>query len=249
MTLPVTFATLTAGNQPLSLIDTQSAALGALGVIPCAAAGQNAITLTPNANTPTISGYTDLAPSFSFVAAQTSNSSVTLNVAGLGARNAYKWNGQQTMAGGDTIAGSVYKATFLTALNSGAGGFVVDSVGVNNAWVDFDFIVDGGGNPITTGVKGFLRVPWAAVIFNWQLMADQAGSAVVDILRGTNFTVPTTSIVGTGNKPFLTAQQLDGQAVSGWTSTALASNDWLGFQIVSSSTITRLTITLQMSKQ
>src|SRR5262252_4318177 len=132
MALPVNFAGLSAGNQPLSLIDTQSAALGALGGIPCAAAGTNAIALTPNTNTPVVLSYTDLAPSFSFAAAATSTGAVTLNVAGLGARNAYKWNGSTIVGNGDLISGFVYKATFLTALNGGAGGFVVDTIGVNN---------------------------------------------------------------------------------------------------------------------
>src|SRR6266436_9254795 len=127
MALPVTFATLTGGNQPLSLLDTQFAAVAALGGIPCAAAGQNTISLTPFSSTPTIAAYTDLAPSFLFAAAQTSNGSVTINVNLVGARNAYKWNGQAALGANDLIAGSIYRATFLTALNGGAGGFAVDS--------------------------------------------------------------------------------------------------------------------------
>jgi hypothetical protein len=128
LALPVTFTNLSAGNQPLSLFDTQFAAVAALGVIPCSASGQNAIVLTPNANTPTISGYTDLAPSFSFAAAQTSSTTVTINVAGIGARNAYRNNGLTQCAANDLVAGNVYKATFLSALNTGAGGFVVDVI-------------------------------------------------------------------------------------------------------------------------
>lgn len=247
MALPVTFATLTAGNQPLSLLDTQSAALGALGVIPCAAAGQNTVTLTPNANTPTISGYTDLAPSFSFVAAQTANSAITLNVAGLGARNAYKWNGQQAMGSGDLVAGSVYKATFLTALNSGAGGFVVDSVGVANNFAEFEFIIDGGGVAITTGNKGWLKVPWAGFVGFWTVLADQSGAIVVDILKGNN-TFPSVSMIGAGNKPTLSAQQINSAAPTGWTSTSFIANDWLAFNVPSVSTVTRVTVDLSIGK-
>src|SRR6266853_5256835 len=132
MALPVTFATLTGGNQPLALLDTQFSAVAALGSIPCAAAGQNTIALTPFTNTPTVSSYPDLAPSFVFAAAQTSNGAVTINVNGVGARNAYKWNGAVQCGSGDIVAGSVYRATPLQALNAGAGGFVVDAIGVNN---------------------------------------------------------------------------------------------------------------------
>lgn len=247
MSLPVTFATLQSGNQPLSLIDTQSAALGALGVIPCAAAGQNSITLTPNANTPTIASYTDLAPSFSYTAAQTSNGSVSISVAGIGARQAYKWNGQQVMGTGDSVAGSVYKATFLTALNSGSGGFVVDSIGVNNSVSSIEFVIAGGGVAITTGIKGYIRVPWAATITSWNVIADQTGSIVVDILRANN-AVPITSMVGGGVAPVLSSQQIGGTAPSGWTSTALAASDFLGFNVTSATTVTQATVILNVAK-
>lgn len=247
MALPVTFATLAAGNQPLSLFDTQFAAVGALGVIPCAAAGQNSITLTPNANTPAVSSYTDLAPSFSYVAAQTSNGSVTLNVASIGSRQAYKWNGQVAMGSGDSIAGSVYKATFLTALNGGSGGFVVDAVGVTNNITAVEFIIDGGGSAITTGVKGFIEIPFAATVASWAVMADQTGSIVIDILRANN-AVPSVSMIGAGNKPTLSSAQYNFQLPSSWTSTTLSQTDWLGFSVSSASTVTRVTALLNLAK-
>src|ERR1700719_4126836 len=132
MALPVTFATLSGGNQPLALLDTQFAAVASLGSIPCAAAGQNTIALTPFSGAPTVSSYPDLAPSFVFAAAQTSNGSVQINAALVGARNAYKWNGSIQCGNGDIIAGNVYRATPLQALNVGAGGGVAGAVWANN---------------------------------------------------------------------------------------------------------------------
>src|SRR5258708_40012863 len=123
MTLPVTFATLAAGNQNLALIDTQFAAIGALSVIPCTATGQNAVVLTPNANTPIITGYTDLTPVFAWKQAQTSSGAVTIQVIGQPALNAYKNNGQTAMGSGDLQAGFAYQAVALASLNGGAGGF------------------------------------------------------------------------------------------------------------------------------
>src|SRR5215469_4716294 len=228
MPLPITFATLNLGNQPLSDFDTQFAAVGALGTIPCTATGNNAIALTPAANTPTISSYTDLAPVFSFAAAGTSTSSVTINVNSLGARNAYKWGGAMALGAGDLVSGSIYKVTFLTALNAGAGGFVLDAVGVNNNLVGLPFIIDGGGSTITTGAKGsILPIPWAATINQWSVIADQSGSITIDILRLNNG-VPVSSIVGGGTKPTLSSSQFNGQQTpSGWTSTALVAGDVL----------------------
>jgi len=243
MALPVNFAALTGGNQPLSLLDTQFSAVAALGSIPCAAAGQNTISLTPFTNTPTVVSYTDLAPSFVFAAAQTSTGSVQINAALIGARNAYKWNGAQQCGGGDIVAGQVYRATPLQALNGGAGGFVVDTVGLNNNATSIQFIIDGGGVAITTGVKGYLHIPWFETITFWNVIADQSGSIVIDVLRA-NAAVPTVSMIGGGNKPTLSAAQLAGAAPSGWTSTSLASADFIGFQVISANTVTKVTVEL-----
>jgi hypothetical protein len=246
--LPVIFATLPGGNQPLSLFDTQFAAVSALGAVPCAAAGQNTIALTPFANTPTIASYPDLQPSFVFAAAQTSNGSVTINASLVGARNAYKWNGLQQCGSGDIVAGFVYRATPLAALNGGLGGFVVDAIGVNNNAVDFEVVIDGGGSPIATGPKGFFRIPYGCTIATWSVIADQSGSISIDILR-TNGAIPITSIVGGGTKPNLTAQQFVGPtAPVGWTSTTLAPNDYLGITVSSAATVTRVTLILSLLK-
>ena len=127
MPLPVTFATLTQGNQPLSLLDTQFSALSALIEIPCVASGQNTITLTPANNTPTIAAYTNLTPTFAWVQPQTTTGAVTIGLAGLTQLNAYGSNGGVALGSGDLSAGNTYICSFNSALNSGAGGFVVDS--------------------------------------------------------------------------------------------------------------------------
>ena len=244
MPLPIIFGAITTATDPLSLLDTNYNAVAALGSIPCTATGQNTIALAPGMNTPTISSYPDLAPSFVFAAAQTSNGAVTINVNGVGARNAYKWNGAQQCSSGDIIAGFVYLATPLQALNSGAGGFVVDTIGVRNSEAAIEFVIDGGGVAITTGNKGAFNLPFDATIQSWRVLADQSGSIVVDILRANN-AVPVTSIVGGGNAPTLSAAQIaNSGALVGWTSTVLAFNDWVAFNVTSVATITRATVAL-----
>ncbi len=247
MALPVVFATLAAGNEALALLDTQFAAVGALGIVPCTATGTNAIALAPNANTPAISAYANYL-SFSFVAAATCTSAVTINVNSAGALNAYKWGGASPLVAGDIVIGSTYRATYNLALNGGAGGFAVDCIGVNNNVAVIPFIISGGGVAITTGAKGFLPVPWACTISSWSLIADQSGSITIDILRLNN-AVPVTSIVGAGTKPALSAAQFAGlQTPSGWTSTALAANDWLGFTVSTVATVTQVTLALNLAK-
>jgi len=247
MPLPVIFGAITTATDPLSLLDTNYNAVAALGSIPCTATGQNAITLVPGPNTPTISSYPDLAPSFVFAAAQTSNGAVTIS-AGPGFRNAYKWNGSVQCGSGDIVAGLVYRATPLQALNAGAGGFVVDAIGVLNTRFDIGFIIDGGGVAITNGVKGYIRIPFSATLAFWSLMADQSGSIVIDIFRA-QAAIPTVSMVGGGNKPTLSASQFANAVTPvGWTSTVFAINDWIGFNVVSASTVTRVTAILGSDK-
>lgn len=248
MSLPITFATLGAGNQPLQDFDTQFAAVAALGVIPCSASGQNAIALTPFVNTPTITSYTDLAPSFIFAAAQTTTGGVTASVAGIGFRNVYKRNGSLAAGANDIIAGNVYRLVPLQALNGGVGGFVVDpfTQAINTA--ELPFIIAGGGTAITTGVKGYMPVPFGATITGWSVIADQSGSISIDIFRANN-AVPTVSIISTGNKPTLTSQQFVGNtAPSGWASTVLVAQDYLGYNVVSAATVTQVTVNLFLTK-
>ncbi len=127
MPLPVAFANLT--NPTLPQLDQNFVALGALVPIPCTVSGTNTITMTPAANTPTI---TALAPYTQF--------SGVVNVSNTGATNiiAAGFNGPTglpayndtpggpvALAGGEMIAGNAFTAMYDPALNGGAGGFHV----------------------------------------------------------------------------------------------------------------------------
>ena len=158
MTLPVYFSTLHGGPQPLSLLDRQFAAVGALVTIPCdySSIDGNAIVLTPRANTPVITGYTDLVPEFAFVAAQQSSGPVTINVMGqpmsvwdsdagsqppgsgqpqipapvpLGAKPAFKDDGVYAVGTTDIVAGGVYTCRYVQSLGGQNGGFLVSTLG------------------------------------------------------------------------------------------------------------------------
>jgi hypothetical protein len=127
MTLPVTFATLTQGNQPLSLLDEQFAAIGEFTVIPCTASGPaNSVTLTPTASGPPVTSYNSLSPLFVWTQNTTTTGLATIAISGLPALSAYKNNGAIAIGSGDLVAGLTYQAVYNPLLNSGAGGFVVN---------------------------------------------------------------------------------------------------------------------------
>lgn len=114
-----------------------------------------------------------------------------------------------------------------------------------NRGVGFPFVIDGGGIPIVTGIKGFVPIPYPATITGWTLLADVTGSISVDVWKAPFASYPPTvanTICG-GTPPTLSAA-LSGQLLTliGW-STAVAAGDVLGFNVSSTSgTITRVTV-------
>ena len=150
------------------------------------------------------------------------------------------YNGAATITGATTLTGNV--TLNATSYTFGAGAATGFWTGIA-AQVSVAIVIDGFGAVIGTGQKGQLRIPFNATITRWDVMADQSGSVVIDILRANN-AIPSVSMVGAGNKPTLTASQFTGAAVSGWTSTALSAADFIAFNVTSATTVTRVSVNL-----
>lgn len=116
------FGNLAAGDQSLSLFDQQNNDVGLLTVVPCTATGTNAIALAPNGFTATQSSYANYQL-YSFIAANSSTGSVTVNVNSIGALNLYQTDGATQAGSGSIVAGAYYIISYNSALNSNAGGF------------------------------------------------------------------------------------------------------------------------------
>jgi hypothetical protein len=111
----------------------------------------------------------------------------------------------------------------------------------------FFYTIDGGGAAVSTGAKGQLNVPVNCTITGWVLTADQAGSAVVDVLRSTYGAFPTTSSIASTDKPTLVVvQKNENLSVSAWA-TALNAGDQLQFNVNSATTVIRLNLTLNVT--
>lgn len=108
-------------------------------------------------------------------------------------------------------------------------------------------VVDGAGTAIAPGPKKvYVSVPYAGTITKWRLLADQPGSAVVDIWKTTyaNFAPNVTHSITAAAKPTLTAaQKNESTTLTGWTTT-IAEGDIIEVNIDSAATITRLMIDL-----
>jgi hypothetical protein len=113
----------------------------------------------------------------------------------------------------------------------------------------FGLTIDGGGVAVTTGVKGYISVPFACTITGWDVVADQAGSITIEVAKKAGGVPNTTTDTISGGSPIAlsSAQIVQNGLVSGWT-TAVAAGDVIGFNVVSATTVTRVTATIRMTK-
>jgi hypothetical protein len=110
--------------------------------------------------------------------------------------------------------------------------------------------IDGGGSAITTGVKGYIEVPYACTINQVTLLADQSGSCVIDIWKDTYANYPPTvaDTITASAKPTISAATKSQDAtLTGWT-TSISAGDILGFNVDSASTVTRVHLILKVTK-
>lgn len=111
-------------------------------------------------------------------------------------------------------------------------------------------VIDGGGSPITTGVKVDVEIPFAGTITGWTLTADQAGSIVIDVWKDTYANFPPVvadSIAGTEKPTLASLDKNQDLALTTWV-TAVAVGDILRFNVDSAATVTRVTLALRIAR-
>jgi len=88
---------------------------------------------------------------------------------------------------------------------------------------------------------------YSGTIIGWTVIADQSGSAVVDVKRATYANYPTTSSIAGSEKPTLSSQSKNqNNSLSTWST--VASGDMLEFVVDSASTVTKLWVFLRIRK-
>ena len=114
----------------------------------------------------------------------------------------------------------------------------------------FGITIDGSNSVITSGNKGYLTIPYGGIITGWQLISDQVGSCTIDVWKTTAGNIPTVidTIVGT-EKPTLSTQQIASNLSLTTWSTSVLVGDIICFNIDSASIITRVNLTIFITKQ
>lgn len=133
-----------------------------------------------------------------------------------------------------------------TAVAGGGGG----GTPVSSITLALEFVIDGGGIAIQTGIKGDLKIPFDCVIQSAELVADRVGSIVVDVWKDDFISFP--PVVGdsiTGSTPPTLTNQIKvvDTTLTGWNRN-IASGAWLRYNVVSASTVQIATLSLQVTK-
>jgi hypothetical protein len=155
-----------------------------------------------------------------------------------------------------TTRGDLFRrgASAIEAVALGADGRLLASDGTDAVWeaqyVTVNFIIDGGGSAITTGIKGDLGpFDFAGVIEAASALADQSGAIVVDIWKDSYANYPPTDADSiTASAPVtVSGTKSQDTTLTGWTTT-IAIGDTLRFNVDSITTCTRVTIALKVRR-
>lgn len=171
----------------------------------------------------------------------------------------------------DTVKDTDLSLSDTTTNNSGTGqhGFLkklsnvateyMDGTGAwstplssNQKIASITIVIDGGGLTITTGIKGYLEIPFACTISAWTLLADQSGAIKIDVWKDTygNFPPDNSDSITNGHEPEITASGSKAQDtdLSDWTTVSVTAGDILGFNVDSVTSHQRVTLALKVSK-
>ena len=109
-----------------------------------------------------------------------------------------------------------------------------------------NYIIDGGGSPITTGIKGQIIIDFACTITEWAIIGLPAGAIVVDVHRSTYGGFPTTTTLTATEKPTIVATNDTGEDRTLTTWSTINAGDILEFEVDSVATIERCTVALKI---
>lgn len=109
--------------------------------------------------------------------------------------------------------------------------------------------IDGGGSAISTGVKGYISVPFNGTITGWDIVADVAGNISVEVYKKAAGIPSLSTDKISASSPILlsSAQLAQNGSIAGWI-TGVATNDVIGFNVLAALTVTRVTATIRVTK-
>ena len=145
-------------------------------------------------------------------------------------------------------------ATIPAELKHGVSGQVLTSGGhgADANWAFgtacFGLTIDGGSSEITSGIKGYVTIPYACTIVAWYITGDVVGACVIDVWKAAG-AIPTVAntIAGT-EKPTLSSAAVNSNTnLTTWTVTVSA-GDIIGFNVVSNASCKKISLVIKVAK-
>jgi hypothetical protein len=155
-----------------------------------------------------------------------------------------------SQATGDTLYASSATAWARLAKGTAYQNLKMNSGATAPEWADDVVDITVIFYDVTTGVKCDIPFDYNATILQVTLLADQSGDFVVDLWKDTYANFPPTdadSITASAPPTLSTATKSKDSTLTGWT-TSITSGDIIRCNIDSSSTVTRVTMTIKVKK-
>lgn len=146
------------------------------------------------------------------------------------------------------VTGGTFSSNTLT-LNRQNGSVSVTGFTSFNLG-SFGLSLSNGSNTITTGQKGYVKIPYPGTITSWTIMTNSIGSITVDVWKDVEANFPPTSAdtITNGNYAYLSNQLINSDSVlSGWTTNFLT-GDIFTFNVLSATSVTNINLTINVTK-
>lgn len=165
---------------------------------------------------------------------------------------AFNTNGLLTQTAADTFTGRTITGTSgQVDVANGSGVAGNPTLSLPNAAREgtVNFLIDGGGSAIATGVKGTFVLDFDGSILNNTLTADQSGSITITIKKVAYASYPGSlaSIVASAKPTLSSAQNSQDATLTGWT-TSFSAGDVFEITVDTASTVTRVTLSLKVRR-
>jgi hypothetical protein len=156
---------------------------------------------------------------------------------------------------GATFTGGIVAPSISTTTISG-GTLLSGATNLNeifspkNTIGGFGITIDGALVPITSGIKGYVVVPFSGQIQSWEILSNVSGNTSIDVLKSTfsSFLSDTgTTITGGDYINLNSSYKNTNTNLSAWT-TSFNAGDIFTFQVLSANTISRANILIKAIK-
>lgn len=151
---------------------------------------------------------------------------------------------------GTANADKVFFCTTNAPITLGTTALVFAAISGGGGFAQLAVVIGNGVNVLTTGVKGYISVPFACEIVRARVLADVSGSVVIDVWKDTYANYPPVnadSITASAPPTLASAIKSENTTLTGWT-TSLAEGDVIGFNVDSATTVKQVTLELRVQK-